>query len=217
MEIGHIKYWDKATLSSSLYYRHTDGVVQRIKTVVDDDGNTVTRPENLATEDAFGLEATYTYNPFEWWKLDGDLNFFRAIVDGTNVEEDLESDAFSWFGRISSRTTVMKSLDIQLRFNYRAPTQTTQGSNNAMYFLDLGASKEILKGKGTLTLNVKDLFNTRKRGYTTFGDDFYSKGEFQWNSREIKLTLNYRLNQKKKNGHGERGGYDGGGGEEGGF
>ncbi len=209
VEIGHIKYWDEATLSTSFYYRHTDGVVQRIKTS-DKDGNTVSRPENLATEDAYGLEATFSYSPLEWWKLDGDLNFYRSIVDGTNLGEDFGSDNFSWFGRITSRMTVLKKSDVQIRFNYRAPTLTAQGSNKSMYFLDLGISRDILNNNGTITLTVRDLFNTRKRRYTTFGDDFYTEGEFQWSVREIKLTLNYRINQKKKNGPGGRGGYDGG-------
>ena len=71
-----------------------------------------------------------------------------------------------------------------------------------------------MKNKGTITLSVRDLFNTRKRRYTSYGDDFYTQGEFQWSSREIKLTLNYRLNQKKKK---DGGGDFKGGGEDGGF
>jgi outer membrane receptor protein involved in Fe transport len=211
MEIGHIKYFEKGTLSSAFYYRHTDGVVQRIKTI-NDDGSTVSRPENLATEDAFGIEATITYSFLDWWQLDGDLNLYRSIVDGSNQGEGFESDNFSWFGRLTSRMTVLKSTDIQLRFNYRAPTQTVQGSRQAMYFLDLAISKDVLKNKGTITLSARDLLNTRKRRYTIYGDNFYTEGEFQWRSREVKLTFNYRLNQKKKRGGG-RGGYEGGGGE----
>jgi len=214
VEIGHIKYWDKATVSSAFYYRHTDGVVQRLKTI-NEDGNTVSRPENLATEDAFGLEATFTYNFLDWWKVDGDLNFYRSIVDGTNQGEGLESDNFSWFGRLTSLTTFFDT-DFQVRFNYRAPRETVQGSREAMYFMDLAISKDFLKKKGTITLTARDLFNTRKRRYTTFGDNFYTEGEFQWRSRQVKLTLNYRLNQKKKRGGSGRGGFDGGG-DEGGF
>jgi outer membrane receptor protein involved in Fe transport len=212
LEVGHIKYWDKATLSSAIYYRHTDGVVQRIKTI-NDDGNTVSRPENLATEDAYGLETTFSYSPLEWWKFDGDLNFYRSIVDGTNLGENFKSDNFSWFGRLTSRMSVWKATDIQLRFNYRAPTQTTQGTYKAIYFMDFAISKDIMKNNATITLSASDIFNTRKRRYTTFGDDFYTEGEFQWRTREVKLTLNYRLNQKKKKSGG--GGFEGG--EEGGF
>ena len=171
MEVGHIKYWDNATLSSAFYYRHTDGVVQRIKTI-DENGNTISKPENLNTENAYGLEFTMNYSPWKWWKLDTDLNFFRAIVDGTNQGENFGSDNLSWFGRLTSRMSVFKATDLQLRFNYRAPTQTAQGSRKSIYFLDLAVSTDVLKKNGTITLSIRDLFNTRKRRYTTFGDNF---------------------------------------------
>lgn len=44
--------------------------------------------------------------------------------------------------------------------------------------LDLELSKDILKKKATLTLSVRDAFNSRKRRYETFGPSFYKEGEF---------------------------------------
>ncbi|MBL4655789.1 MAG: TonB-dependent receptor, partial [Bacteroidia bacterium] len=37
-EFGDVKYWDNSTLTASIYYRHTDGVIQRIRTI---DSNSV--------------------------------------------------------------------------------------------------------------------------------------------------------------------------------
>ncbi len=216
MEIGHIKYWDNATLTSSLYYRQTEGVVQRIRTI-NDQGNTITRPENLATEDAFGVEATFSYKPKKWLNLDGDFNFFRSIVDGTNLGETFKSDNYTWRGRLSSRLTFPNLIDFQARFNYRAPNMTTQGTTKAIYFFDLAISKDVFKSNGTITLSVNDLFNTRKRRYTTFGPDFYAEGEFQWRARQITMTFNYRINQMKRQRPNGGSNYEGGGGDEGGF
>jgi hypothetical protein len=67
-----------------------------------------------------------------------------------------------------------------------------------MYAINLGLSKEVLNNKGTISLGVTDLFNTRKRRSITDVDDFYSVSEFQWRSRQVRLNFNYRLNQKKK-------------------
>jgi len=73
-------------------------------------------------------------------------------------------------------------------------------------------SKDIFKKKGTLTFSARDLFNTRRRMWTIEQEDFFESGDFQWRARQMTLTLNYRLNQKKKRG-GKRGGgnYEGGG------
>lgn len=216
LELGHIKYFDKGTVSSSLYYRYSEGTIERSVRTVINDQETLSRPENLKDENAYGLEFTISYNPNKWWRLNSDLNFYRAITDGTNVQPDLMSDTYTMQGRLTSRMTFWKEIDFQLRGSYRAPRQTPQGNRKALYSLDLGINRDVLKKKATLTLSVRDLLNSRKYRYDTILDNFYSEGEFQWRGRTATLTFNYRLNQKKKRG-GRRGGYGGGGGEGGDF
>jgi ferric enterobactin receptor len=212
-ELGHIKYWNSASISSSVYYRHTDGVIQRIRTLEGEgeEAITITQPENLATENSYGLEFILSSDLAKWWKIDGNFNFFRSIIDGGNIGETIQTDTYSWFARVNSRTTLWKKIDLQLRFFYQAPRDTPQGKARSMTQTDLGLSREILKGKGTLTLSVRDLFNTRRYRYETFGDNFFSSGSHQWRARQATLTFNYRLNQtnfKKE----ERGGRDENGG-----
>ena len=216
-EIGHIKYWDKGSLGSSIYYRHTTGVIQRVISdvqVVDSLVITLRRPENLATRDDLGFEFNFSYSPYKWWKVNGDMNLFRSIIDGSNVNDSFTADTYTMSGRITSRMTIMKKTDVQLRVNYRAPRETTQGTTKAITSLNLGMSRDVFKKKGTLTLSVSDVFNSRKRRGTLFTDNLYREEEFQWRGRTTRLTLNYRLNQKKKRGGGRRGGGYEGGGEE---
>ena len=213
IEVGHLKYWDKASLSAAVYYRHTDGEIERIRRRVGID-STETRPENLATEDAFGLEFTFSADVKKWWKVDGDMNFFRSITDGANQDTSFYVDTYTWFARLNNKITVAKDIDMQMRLNYRAPRETTQGKNKSMTSLDIGISKDILNKKGTLTLSVRDVFNNRRRRYTTFGDGFSEEGNFQWRSRVAILSLNYRLNQSKKRGNRVDRGGDFEGGEQ---
>lgn len=196
-ELGHVKYFDNASLSSSLYYRHTDGKVERIRRV-DALGNSATRPENLSTEDAFGAEFTAIYSPWKWWKLDGNVNFFRSIIDDGVDGEVYESDTYTWFSRLTNRFTLWKKTDLQLRGNYEAPRLTPQGERKAIAFLDLGISRDVFGDNGTLTLNLSDVFNSRRWRNITEGDNFYSEGNFQRRPRQINLSLNYRLHQSKK-------------------
>ena len=122
------------------------------------------------------------------------------------------SDTYTMRGRATSRMTLWKKMDMQLRFGYRAPRQTPQGRSKSMSSIDLAMNTDILKKKGTITLSIRDIFNTRKYRGETFLDDFYSDSEFQWRTRTATLTFNYRLNQKKKRGGRGRGGYGGSGG-----
>ena len=213
-EITHIKYWGEASLSSAVYYRHTTGLMQRVREILDEEeGTTITLPRNLATEDAFGAEFTFSYSPFKWWRLNGDWNFFRSIVDGSNESQSFAADNYSWFTRMTSRMTVLNETDIQVRLNYRAREQTVQGTREPLFHVDLGFSRDIFKKNGTLTLSVRDLFNSRIRRYTSFGDNFFAEGDWRWRVRSVDLTLNYRLNQKKSRQRGGRNGnWQGGGG-----
>lgn len=196
-EIGHIKYMNRASITSSLYYRYTTGKILQIRRV-NDDGVSITLPQNMAHENSFGAEFTGSYSPYKWWKLDGSLNFFRAMTDGSNLGDDLKSDTYSWIARLLSRTTVWKNTDVQLRGNYEAPQQTPQGRRKSLATLDLSASKDILKNNATLTLNIIDVFNSRKFRYITEGANFYSTGSSQGRLRQVNLTFNYRIRQAKK-------------------
>ncbi|GEO03852.1 TonB-dependent receptor [Adhaeribacter aerolatus] len=198
-DFGHIKYFDKGSLSSSLFYRHSIGKIATIRRV-SSQGIATLRPENLAGEDAFGLELTGSITPTAWWKLDHSFNFFRAIIDGSNFEENFSNNTYSWFTRHTSRFTLPKNIDFQVRANYEAPQKTAQGSQKSLYYLDLGLSKDFLNEKGTVTLNVLDVFNSRInrsvfRGQSNEGVVFYTSSENQGRRRQANLTLSYRLNQ----------------------
>ncbi len=215
LELSHIKYFEKGSLSSSLYYRNTTGVIQNIR-VVDDLGNSITQPENLATEDAYGLDMTGSYEIASWWRFNADFNFFYFKTDASNIDASFGAENVSWFTRGTSRFTIQKKTDVQVRFNYQAPQQQAQGKRLSMSSVDIAASRDIMKDRATLTLGIRDLFNTRRWRFIFEGDNFYSEGDRRWRVRQIDLTLNYRLNQDKKRPGKERGGYEGGG-DDGGF
>lgn len=211
-EISHIKYWDKVTLTSSFFYRHTDDTIERI-VKFNSDGTTSMRPENLATRNDFGLEFTFSYTGLKWWRLDGNANFFRTITDGKNVDATFTADDITWFGRMTSRFTVFKDMDIQLRYNYRAAVDNAQGRNNAMQSVSLGISKDFFNKQATVTLSAPDIFNGRRRQGITIGEGFYRRSDFQWRREVISLSLNYRINQNKKRQRSEGGdgeGFEGG-------
>lgn len=207
-EIGYLKNWEDASLYYGVYYRHTTDVTQRITRV--EDGITFTRPENLSTENAFGIEANISKDIKDWWKVNGNVNLYRAMIDGAAFGEDLSSDTYSMSGRVNSKMTFWKALDYQLSMMYRAPRESTQGKRKAMYSVDMGLSKDILKNKGTISLSVRDLFNTRKWRSETFGANFFSDSEFQWRSRQVLVSFSYRLNQRKKRERPDRNGYENG-------
>lgn len=207
-ELGHLKYWEKGSLLSSVYYRHRTGVIERIR-IADSTGFAQTIPVNLSVQHAIGLEFNFSWDIAKWWKLNGNTNFYRAVTNGEYEGQKLNSEAFSSVSKLNTKFEILKTYNLQLSFNYNAPERTTQGLRKSMYSLDFGISRDILKGNGTLTLSGRDMFNTRRRRFTAETEDLYTEIDFQWRSRQMTLSFVYRLNQKKARG-GDRGGFEGG-------
>ena len=217
-EVGYLHILGKGSLYGAVYYRHTTGVIERVQRV-DEIGNSVTIPENLGEADNLGLEFNGNYRLAKWWRFNADFNFFREEITQTVAFDglplgSLDAETLTWFTRGTTQFDIGKGTEAQLRFNYRAPRTTPQGRRAAIASVDLAASHDVLKGNGTLTLSVRDLFNSRRRRYETFGENFRREGDFQWRTTTATLTLNYRLNQQKQRRRGGRGGdFEGGDGE----
>ncbi|WP_298146197.1 TonB-dependent receptor [Flavobacterium sp.] len=166
----------------------------------------LTTPINLATEYRFGFEFTLNYNPFKWWRLNSNFNLFRNETQGdftyTNTQgeeviQNFDNIAFGWFSRINSKVNLPYGIDWQTNGTYNAPQRNAQGRSLGVFSANLAFSKDILNDKGTLALNVQDVFNSRKRINETNLPQLNSYSEQQWRVRTITMSFTYRFNKSK--------------------
>ncbi|MEN8126119.1 MAG: TonB-dependent receptor [Bacteroidota bacterium] len=216
IDLGYFKRWDKVTFNSSLYYTHATDVFQFISEdtgETTEDGIPIIRrtPINLSTNDRYGFEFSVNYTPIKSWRINGSFNFYNSEIEGIYEGIDYGSTNISWFARFSSKVVLPADIDWQTTMMYRGPSENSQTKRNGMFMANMAFSKDILKGDGTISLNISDLFNSRKREMETFTDSYYSESEFQWRKRQIRLSFTYRFKQKKKR---ERQRFDDGGGDE---
>ncbi len=219
-DLGYLKRWEKLTLTSSIYYQKETNSFERVQEEtgeVTTDGIVIIRsiPINLSTNERVGAELGLLYNPTKWLRLNGSFNFFQFNSDGEFNGVNFGAKNTSWFSRFSSKVTLPGEIDWQTNAFYRGPTNNAQTENEGIFSLNLAFSKDILKDKGTLALNVSDLLNSRKRVSLTQTPFFTSESEFQWRERQITLSFMYRINQKKKRSQGRD--RDDNGDDEGGY
>lgn len=200
-ETGYKLDLEKFNFLSTVYYRYRTGVIQRFSSV-DSVGITHVKPINLSTQNAYGLELNLTYETEKNLRLNSNFNFYKAITSGSYNQKDFTSETYSWTNRSSLIFKVLGS-DLQATLNYRAPRITPQGKDLSSLYVDFGINRDIFKGNGSLSLNIRDLFNSRKRRTIVDSEGLYSKSENQFHMRQILLTLTYRLN-KEANGKGDR-------------
>ena len=133
-----------------------------------------------------------------------DSTYTYREADGSehNVTENFnfKGDGISSFARLSSNFKLPADFGFQLAGMYRGKTKNARQDVNANISMDASLTKDILKGRGTFTLNVRDVFDSRKRAFTSYGNDFLTESEMRWNTRMINLSFTYRLkaNQPKQ-------------------
>lgn len=164
-------------------------------------------PVNLDNENRFGVEFNVNYSPFKWWKLNGNFNLFQSKISGNysyilvgsnqSVTETYNKSAGSWFSRISSKITLPYKIDWQTNTTYTAPQNTAQGKSLGVLSANLAFSKDILKDKATISLNVSDVFNSSKMKRQFDLPTLSSYSEMQRRERQINLSFTYRFNKQK--------------------
>ncbi|WP_298757337.1 TonB-dependent receptor [uncultured Psychroserpens sp.] len=218
VDLGYLNRFGKITLNSSIYYTRATDVFTFVSL---DTGDTAIvggtevpiirrSPVNLATNDRYGFEFTLTYRPSKKWNVNGNLNLFKSITEGFFEGTDFGAENFSWFARINNKYTLPGSIDWQTRLFYRGPSEDAQTVREGIFSMDLAFSKDLLKDKASLAVNVSDLFNSRKRKFTSTTPTFIADGEFQFRQRSLNVTFTYRFNQQKQRQR-ENGGRNGGG------
>ena len=211
LDFGYIKRWDKLTFNTSLYVNKTTDAFQFARresgAFVNGTPVIISSPINLATEYRTGFEFTLNYSPYKWWKLNGNFNLFRNETQGiftytdfnNNINvQDFGNVATSWSSRITSKVTLPYKIDWQTNASYNAPQTSAQGKSLGIFAANLAFSKDVLKDKGTLSFNISDVFNSRKRIYENYLEGVVSSyGEMQWRQRQFSLSFTYRFNKPK--------------------
>lgn len=204
-DLGYLKRWDKVTLSSSVYYQRETGAFERVQESTGQtttDGIEIIRsvPINLSTNERIGGEASVLYNPSRKFRLNTSFNIFHFDTEGEFNGVDYGATNLSWFARLGSKVTLPWAIEWQSNAFYRGPFQNAQTETKGIFSLTLAFSKDVLKNNGTVTLNVRDVFNSRKRQSFTQTPFFTSDSEFQWRVRQVQLSFVYRFNEQKKRG-----------------
>ena len=208
-DLGYLKRWDKLTLTTSVYYQHETDSFERVQENTGgttSDGINIIRtiPVNLSTNKRTGAELGVLYNPEKWLRLNSSINFFQFNTEGEFNGVDYSAKNTSWFARFSSKVTLPAKIDWQTNAFYRGARSDPQSDTDGIFSMDLAFSKEIFKDKATLSLNIRDVFNSRKRNSVTTTATERVISEFQWRQRQITLSMIYRFNQKKDRNRGNR-------------
>jgi outer membrane receptor protein involved in Fe transport len=195
-ETGHLFTWEKGSILSSVYYRHSTNIIQRI-TYLNEDGVTNITPFNIGTRDDLGFEFNFTYAPYKWLNFNTNINTFNVSIDGNSSVSNLNSESWATNLKLNTKIKMFWGIDFSFNYNYRGPMDIPQGKMKDVWFIDFALSKDLLENL-TVTATGSDIFSTRMRRMITRDVDYYYNQDFQWRGGLFSLSISYRLNQDKK-------------------
>jgi outer membrane receptor protein involved in Fe transport len=215
-ELQHILYSKKLTLTSTLYYRLTTSQMVRYR-YLNEAGIAITTFNNLNDGHSYGAEFIAINRWTKFWNTTASFNLFGLELKDAAITGGVARRGVSFVGKVISNFTIVKNLELQLSYDVIGPRVIPQGKFYEIHALDAALRYSLLKGKGTITFNVSDIFDTRRfRIYTessNFQQEFMRKREsriaylgFNYNFGNMKPQQNNKNRRQNREGGGDSGG-----------
>ena len=170
--------------------------------------------DNVGTEYSTGTELMTIFDPFEFWNVNLIGNLFQYKIEGAINNESFSRKSFNWNARFNNVFKFSKTLQLQFNVRYNSPSVSSQGRWEGFFNTDVAVKKDLFDRMISLTLQIRDIFATAKREFTSEGPDFYNYRNFNRESPVVMLNLRLNLNhfkQKQERGQGDNvGGEDNG-------
>ena len=213
--LNYLKQWNDHSLLVSAYYRPTTDVIQRISYKNQEDGLFYQTSMNVAKSVSTGLEMTVKNKLWRILDLTTSanayyyrLNGFSYDIDGQTVTGNSDHN-FTWNARMTASLMLPYDISIQTTGRYTARQVITQGYRKANYSIDFGARKNFFNKLFTLSVNCRDLLDSRRFETFTSGPNFTRHQINRRGGRRVSMTLTWNfgnMKQKKrpnKNHNGE--------------
>lgn len=193
LEMSYQKIMGSHNMLVSVYYKQANDLITTylIEEFVPELGETaiVTTFANSNSSSALGAEITVKNSFGKKIQLTSNVNLYNSRVDASNVETDLVINRFSWFLKENLSVSLPKGFSLQLSGQYvsrasftpsdgrqrgfgRGSSNSAQGYQLANWQADAALRKSFMNRKLTVTLNISDIFATRRRGSYTETDLF---------------------------------------------
>lgn len=175
---------------------------------------------NASSSEAYGLELTSSNRIAKWWSLTANVNLYNSAINGANLEDNLNNNLVSWFGKLNNTFVLPYNFNIQLSGDYTSKTilppgrgggggrmmmygggnlATANGYTEPVYGVDIAVKKDFLKDKSaSVSLSMNDIFRTKV--YRVHSESVFSKSIYTYQDNErrrdpqvLRLSLSWRF------------------------
>ncbi|MCB0716309.1 MAG: TonB-dependent receptor [Chitinophagaceae bacterium] len=187
----------KGFLTTTLNYTQTTDIINEVLEQNIDKNETFIKKYNIAKQRQVGIAVSAGHKITKWWNGNVYANVYYDQFEGIINNDYVKKTSVTGQFNISNQFDFGKNWNAELGGFYR--TRALEGVFNISGFamMNMGVSKQILKGKALLKFNVRDVLYSQKiKGHIQYSDidvRFHQERD----TRRFSIGFTYRLNKGK--------------------
>jgi len=189
----------KGFLNTTLNYTKTNDIITEVlnQRVTATDTVTFVVPRNIASQRQYGIAVSAGVPIAKWWTANIWANVYNNLYTGVVNGDAIELGATTGQFNITNLIKINKTLSAELSGYYRTPSVDGVFRIENFGMVNLGISQQIMKGKGTVRLNVRDLFWTQKIDGSSRFSNIDAAFQQERESRVFNVNFTYRFSKGK--------------------
>lgn len=199
-----LKHTYKNFLNTTLNYSYTNDIIEDVLQQDPNTTETKIMKSNIAKRQQFGLSVSAGGQIKKWWTANLWTNLYNNRYEGVVNGQDISVNGTTAQVNLYNQFKFSKTWSADISGFYTSPLVDGVFMIKGFGKVDIGISKQVLKGKGTVRLSGRDIFFTQKfRGEANYAD---VNATFQQHrdSRQVAVGFTYRFSKGKVNGSQKR-------------
>ena len=210
LEFNYTRSLENGSVTFGTFFRGISDEINRALFIDRSDvnsGRLIFTHDNFDNSTAYGVELSSSYKPYNWWRLNGSFDLYSQILKGIAeklsapletatindiITETNSVDNIAWNFRLYNNFKINEKITFTAFGFYQGRNSNLQYDVKPMFYVNIGSRISFAKGKGSVSLNYNDIFNTMKFRFKGT-KPYVQEGEFNWESNTVYLGINYRF------------------------
>ncbi|HEV7350708.1 outer membrane beta-barrel protein [Telluribacter sp.] len=195
----------KSFLNTTLAYsKIKDVIVREVPRQIASENKTYITTENLDNQDNLSLTISMPLPVTKWWTVQTNFTGVYNRYQTFYQNELFDVEQINWNAYVNNQFRLPKGWSAEVSGWYNSASIYGFFQVNPQGMLNLGLQKTMLDKKGTLRLNVNDLFWTNQfKGVAEF-NEINLRVQSRWPSRQVRATFTYRFGNQNVKGARQR-------------
>lgn len=194
----------KGFLTTTLNYTKTTDMINDILEQDPDKNETVIRKQNIANQRQYGLAINAGGQLTKWWSGNVYANLFNNKFSGVLNGDYTVISANTGQFNVSNQFKMNKTWGAELSGFYMTGGVDGVFRIKGFGMMNMGVSKQLFKGKGSLRLNIRDVLYSQKIKGTIRYSNIDAAFQQRRDSRQLGLGFTWRFSKGKMNGNGPK-------------